>query len=114
MSTTIFHKIINKEIPAKIEYEDEFCIAIHDINPVAPTHLLIIPKSTIACISNATTEHQNVLGHLLLVANQLAKERNLESSGYRLVINNGEAAGQTVFQLHIHLLGGRDFTWPPG
>lgn len=111
--TTIFKKIIDKEIPAKIVYEDDLCLAFHDVNPQAPVHILVIPKTTeIDCLSSATQKHQNLLGHLFLKASEIAKKEKLND--YRIVINNGEAAGQTVFHLHLHILGGRPMTWPPG
>jgi histidine triad (HIT) family protein len=113
MADNIFLKIINKTIPAKIAYEDELCLAFHDINPQAPTHVLIIPKKVIRTHDDATAEDQSLLGHLHLVAIKLAKELRL-ASGYRLVVNCREQAGQTVPHLHLHLLGGRDMTWPPG
>jgi histidine triad (HIT) family protein len=114
MSQTIFHKIIKREIPSEIVFEDEQCIAIKDISPAAPTHLLIIPKETICSLMEATSQHEQLLGHLLVVASKLAREQGIEEGGYRLVINNGVNANQTVFQLHMHLLGGRAFRWPPG
>lgn len=111
--TTIFAKIIKKEIPAKIAYEDDICLAFHDVNPQAPVHILMIPKITaIDKLANAKPEHKTLLGHLLLKTADLAKELHL--SDYRIVINNGEEAGQTVFHLHLHLLGKRSFAWPPG
>lgn len=111
--TTIFKKIIDKEIPANIVYEDDLCLAFHDVNPQAPTHILIIPKITeIDKLSNAQEKHKDILGHLLLKAKDIAKEQNL--SDFRLVINNGEEAGQSVFHLHLHILGGRPMNWPPG
>lgn len=110
---TIFKKIIDKEIPAKIVYEDNDCLAFHDVNPQAPTHILVIPKITdIDELKNATDAHQMILGKLLLKAKDIANEQGLDN--FRLVINNGSGAGQTVFHLHIHILGGRDFSWPPG
>lgn len=113
MSETIFSKIINKEIPAEIIYEDELCMAFNDVNPQAPTHILIIPKKPIEKIVDANDEDQTLLGHLLLKAGDIAKQLDLQNA-YRLVINNGADAGQTVFHLHIHLLAGRSFNWPPG
>ena len=111
--TTIFSKIINKEIPADIIYEDDFCLAFKDIAPQAPIHFLVIPKITeIDKLSSAQNKHQELLGHLLLKAKEIAKNQNLED--FRLIINNGENAGQTVFHLHIHILAGRNFKWPPG
>ncbi len=113
MSETIFSKIINKEIPAEIVYEDDICMAFNDVNPQAPTHVLIIPKSPIPKIADAKSEHQEILGHLLLKAGEIAKQLGVQDA-FRLTINNGEDAGQTVFHLHIHLLAGRSFSWPPG
>ncbi|MFM7382494.1 MAG: histidine triad nucleotide-binding protein [Microcystaceae cyanobacterium] len=110
---TLFSKIIRREIPAQIVYEDDLCLAFKDINPQAPVHLLIIPKKAIAKLSSADTEDQSLLGHLLLTAKKLATDLGLEN-GFRLILNNGEEAGQTVFHLHIHLLGDRPFAWPPG
>ena len=113
MTDTIFQKIINKEINADIIYEDEKSLVFRDINPVAPTHLLIIPKKQIEKISDANEEDQNLLGHLFLVAGKVAKELGIENA-FRLVVNNGAGAQQTVFHLHIHLLADREFNWPPG
>lgn len=113
MTETIFTKIINREIKADIVYEDDLCIAFNDINPQAPTHILIIPKKTITKLSDANDNDQALLGHLLIKAKDIAKKLEIEKA-YRLIINNGEAAGQTVFHLHIHLLAGRAFNWPPG
>jgi histidine triad (HIT) family protein len=112
--STIFAHIIRKEIPADIIYEDDQCLAFHDINPVAPVHILVIPKKSIAKMSDTTEDDKNLLGHLLFTAKKIAASRNLDLGGYRLVINNGEAAGQTVFHMHIHILGGRAMEWPPG
>ena len=114
MTDTIFHKIINREIPANIVFEDELLIVINDINPAADTHLLIIPKKSIDKISNASDEDKLLLGHMLLTCKNLANQQKITEEGYRIVINCGENAGQTVFQLHMHLLGGRKFNWPPG
>lgn len=113
MSETIFSKIINREIPSDIVFEDELCLAFNDVNPQAPIHILIIPKKPIAKVADAENDDQMVLGHLLLKARDIAKELNIEDS-FRLIINNGAEAGQTVFHLHIHLLAGRPFSWPPG
>ena len=110
---TLFTKIINKEIPADIVYEDELSLVFKDINPQAPTHLLIIPKKVIPKLSDATKEDQEVLGHLMLVAGQIADELGLDET-FRLVVNNGAKAGQSVFHLHLHLLSGRMLSWPPG
>lgn len=113
MSDTIFTKIINKEIPADIVFEDDSCIAFHDVNPQAPTHILVIPKIQIARLAEAGEGDQALLGHLMLKTREIAKSLGFEDA-YRVVINNGEGAGQTVFHLHIHLLAGRPFSWPPG
>ncbi|MBI1732625.1 MAG: histidine triad nucleotide-binding protein [Gammaproteobacteria bacterium] len=113
MPDTIFMKIVRREIPAAIVFEDELCLAIRDVNPQAPTHVLIVPKEPIARLADAGAEYQSLLGHLLLTANRIAAQLGV-SDGYRLVINNGASAGQTVFHLHVHLLAGRSFSWPPG
>ena len=113
MSLTLFEKIINKEIPADIIYEDDISIVIKDISPQAPTHLLIIPKKVIPKLSDATAEDQKVLGHLMLIAGKIADDLGLDET-FRLVVNNGAKAGQSVFHLHIHLLSGRPLNWPPG
>jgi histidine triad (HIT) family protein len=109
---TIFSKIIRREIPAQIVYEDDQALAFRDVYPQAPVHILVIPKKPIPKLSEADATDQALLGHLLLVAGKVAAQENL--SGFRLVINNGAEVGQTVFHLHLHILGGRDFTWPPG
>tara|TARA_A200000113_G_scaffold47057_1_gene38469 strand:+ start:813 stop:1154 length:342 start_codon:yes stop_codon:yes gene_type:complete len=113
MSQTLFEKIINKEIPADILYEDDISIVIKDISPQAPTHLLIIPKKVIPKLSDATKEDQEILGHLMLVAGRIADDLGLDET-FRLVVNNGAKAGQSVFHLHLHLLSGRNLNWPPG
>ena len=110
---TLFQKIIAREIPASIEYEDEHCIVIHDIDPQAPVHCLIIPKKPIPRIAEAESGDGSVLGHLLLTAAQIAKKLQL-AKGFRVVINNGADGGETVPHLHVHLLGGRALQWPPG
>ncbi|QYY35627.1 histidine triad nucleotide-binding protein [Ruficoccus sp. ZRK36] len=109
---TLFEKIIDREIPAKIAYEDDKCIAIHDIDPKAPTHLLVIPKRVIPRIAEATASDAELLGHLLLTAQKLGSEHGPE--GFRIVINNGPHGGETVPHLHVHLLAGRPLEWPPG
>ncbi|CAA6676756.1 MULTISPECIES: histidine triad nucleotide-binding protein [unclassified Lentimonas] len=111
--STLFEKIIAREIPANIEYEDDQCIVIHDIDPQAPTHFLVIPKQLIPRVAEATAENQAVLGHLLLTAAAVAKKLNLEG-GFRVVINNGADGGETVPHMHVHVLGGRSLAWPPG
>ena len=109
----LFCKIAAKKIPSKLVYEDEEVFAFEDIGPQAPTHILICPRKHFGSLSDATPEDQSVLGKLQLVAAQLARKLNL-SKGYRTVVNSGEGAGQSVFHLHLHLLGGRTFRWPPG
>lgn len=113
MTDTIFQKIIDKELPAEIHYEDDICLVIKDINPIAPTHLLIIPKKSIEKISDSNKEDQELLGHLSLVAGKVARDLGVENA-FRLVVNNGADAHQTVFHLHIHLIAGRELSWPPG
>lgn len=113
MPNTLFSKIINREIPADIVYEDDLCLAFRDINPQAPVHILIVPKKEIPKLVDADEEDRGLLGHLLLAARKIIKDEGYGDS-FRLVINNGEQAGQTVFHLHIHILAGRGFSWPPG
>jgi histidine triad (HIT) family protein len=113
MSDTIFARIIRNEVPAKVVYEDELALAFEDVQPVAPVHILVIPKTTeLDELSSATPEHQALLGHLLLVANRVAQQAGL--TDFRVVINSGQGAGQSVFHLHLHILGGRPMHWPPG
>ncbi|WP_017299142.1 histidine triad nucleotide-binding protein [Nodosilinea nodulosa] len=111
---TIFGKIIRKEIPANIVYEDDLCLAFTDITPKAPTHILVIPKKPIPKLSDSTPADKELLGHLLLTVKEIADRAGLTESGYRIVINTGDDGGQTVFHLHLHLLGGRSLGWPPG
>lgn len=113
MSDTIFTKIINREIPADIVYEDDRALAFKDINPQAPTHILVIPKKPIPQLAAAETEDQDLLGYLLIIVKQVATQAGLDN-GYRVVINNGSDGGQTVDHLHLHILGGRSLQWPPG
>ncbi|MDY7008498.1 MAG: histidine triad nucleotide-binding protein [Cyanobacteriota bacterium] len=110
---TLFGKIIRREIPADIVYEDDMALAFKDINPQAPVHILLIPKKPIPKLADAVPEDHALMGHLLLTAKRVAEQAGLEN-GYRVVINNGAEAGQTVFHLHIHILGGRQMQWPPG
>ena len=112
LKENLFQKIIDRQIPATIVYEDDRCLAFRDINPQAPTHVLVCPKKHFASLEHATAEEEAALGKVALVAAKIARERKLGS--YRTVINTGTGAGQTVFHLHLHLLGGRDFRWPPG
>jgi histidine triad (HIT) family protein len=111
---TLFEKIIARELPAEIAFEDEEVLAFHDINPQAPVHVLIIPKRLISRINDTSPNDENLLGRLLLTGKQLAAELGIEKSGYRLVINSGPDAGESVPHLHVHLLGGRRLKWPPG
>jgi len=113
MTVNLFKKIIDREIPADIIYEDELCLAFRDINPQAPTHVLIIPKKEIRTHDDLTAGDAPLISHLHMVAQKLAGQLGL-TDGYRLVVNCKERAGQTVPHLHMHLLGGRDLTWPPG
>jgi histidine triad (HIT) family protein len=110
---TLFSKIISRAIPADIVYEDEHCLAFRDINPQAPTHVLLIPKQEIPRLSDATAADQALLGHLLVAAGKVAQQLGI-GDAFRLVVNNGADAGQTVFHLHLHILGGRPLHWPPG
>jgi len=111
---TLFEKIIAREIPADIVYEDEFCVAFRDINPQAPTHVLVVPRKPVVNVAEAEAEDAELLGRVLLAAQAVAKQEGLHDEGYRLVVNNGAGAGQTVFHLHCHVLGGRPLVWPPG
>lgn len=110
---TIFSKIIRREIPANIVYEDDLALAFTDVNPQAPVHILVIPKKPIVNLATAEPEDQALLGHLLLIVQKVAAEAGLEN-GYRVVMNTGADGGQTVYHLHIHILGGRHLSWPPG
>ena len=112
MSNNIFQDIIDKKVPADIVYEDELAIAFKDISPQAPVHILVIPKKQISKLSDSTNQDQELLGHLLLVVKKITTDENILD--YRVAINNGVEAGQTVFHLHIHILAGRIFGWPPG
>ena len=114
MNKTLFEKIIAREIPATIVYEDDLVLAFRDIKPQAPTHVLIVPKKPIPRIAEATVEDNVVIGHLLLKAAEVAETLGLKQSGYRLVFNNGPDAGEAVPHLHCHILGGRKMSWPPG
>jgi histidine triad (HIT) family protein len=113
MAETLFEKIINREISADIIYEDDLSIVIKDIQPQAPTHLLIIPKKVIPKLSDASNNDELILGHLMLVAGKVANQLDLNDT-FRIVVNNGAKAGQSVFHLHLHLLSGRSLNWPPG
>ena len=113
MTDSIFAKIINKQIPADIVYEDDLCLAFRDMNPQAPVHLLLVPKKPLDMLTSAQEEDQALLGHLLLAAGTIARQLKIDGA-FRLVINNGEESGQSVFHVHLHILAGRPFRWPPG
>jgi histidine triad (HIT) family protein len=113
MADTIFGRIIRGEIPARIEHDDDRCIAFHDVAPQAPTHVLVIPKKPIPSLAETQDDDERLLGHLVLVATRLARKLGL-GDGYRLVVNCGRDGGQSVDHLHVHLLGGRPLGWPPG
>lgn len=113
MADTLFTKIINRQIPADIVYEDDLCLAFKDINPQAPVHVLLVPKKPLDMLASAQSEDQALLGHLLLAAGKIARQFKVDGA-FRLVINNGEASGQSVFHVHLHILAGRPFRWPPG
>lgn len=111
---TLFEKIIAREIPARIAHEDEHCLAFHDIHPQAPVHVLVVPKRVLPRVGAATVADQALLGHLLLVAGEVARQLGVAETGYRVVINHGRDGGETVPHLHLHVLGGRPLAWPPG
>lgn len=110
----VFAKMLRKEIPADVVHEDDQCLAFRDISPQAPTHVLVIPKEPIAKLSDADHSHRELLGHLLWIAGEVARKEGFDEDGFRVVINNGVRANQAVFHLHVHVLAGRDFRWPPG
>jgi len=114
MEGCIFCRIVAKEVQSKIAYEDEDVFAFHDINPQAPVHVLIVPRKHIPSLNEASEEEQILLGKMMLVAQKLAKELGVAENGYRLVLNTNRGAGQSIFHIHLHLLGGRLFHWPPG
>ena len=114
MADCLFCRIARKDIPAKIVYEDQQVVVFEDINPQAPAHTLVIPKSHFATFNDVGASEEALLGHMMVVAARVAKEKGLPEKGYRLVGNCQESAGQSVFHIHLHLLGGRRFTWPPG
>ncbi len=112
--SSLFTKIINREIPADIVYEDEEIIAFNDINPQAPVHVLIVPKKEITTLNDLELDDQEIIGKMFLTAKKLAVKLNIDKTGYRTVFNCNEHGGQTVFHIHLHLLGGRQLVWPPG
>lgn len=111
---TIFKKIIDKQIPAKIVHEDDLCLAFHDVQPQAPAHILVIPKKEIRSMAETTTADKALLGHMMITAAEIAAKQGLKEDGYRLVVNTNGNGGQSVYHLHIHILGGRQMQWPPG
>ncbi|MBR00828.1 MAG: histidine triad nucleotide-binding protein [Verrucomicrobiales bacterium] len=111
---TLFEKIIAREIPADIVYEDDFCLCFHDISPQAPVHLLLIPKKPVARIAETSADDQVLLGHLLLKVGEIARQEGYAEDGFRVIINNGPHGGEAVPHLHLHLLAGRQLQWPPG
>jgi len=113
-SDCLFCRIISGELPAELVHQDAQCVVIRDVNPQAPTHLLVIPREHIESLDDAARPDEEMLGHLLRIAARLANEQGLGESGYRTVINTGAGAGQSVFHLHVHVLGGRPMNWPPG
>jgi len=114
VADNIFAKIVRKEIPATLVYEDDQALAFRDVGPKAPVHILVIPRKDLARISEAKAEDEPLLGHLLTVAAKIARQEGIDDTGYRLVINKGRDAGESVPHLHVHLLGGRPLQWPPG
>jgi histidine triad (HIT) family protein len=110
----LFCKIVKGEVPAKVVMQNDHVLAFHDINPGAPVHVLVVPKEHLTSIHDATKAHQGILGELMLAGREVAGMLGLEQTGYRLVVNTGKDAGQSVFHLHIHVLGGRAMAWPPG
>ena len=112
--STIFSKIINKEIDADIIHEDDLCIAFKDVNPIAPIHILIIPKKEIRTINDIKKDDRIIVGHLFIIAKKIAKKLKIDENGYRLVFNCNEDGGQAVYHIHMHLIAGRKFNWPPG
>jgi len=114
MADCLFCRIVNRQSPAKVIHEDDLAMVIEDIRPQAPVHLLVLPRKHLISLQDAAAEDETLLGRLHLIAAKVARERGLEAKGYRTVINNGTWAGQSVFHLHLHVLGGRVFHWPPG
>lgn len=110
----IFCKIVTGDVDAELVHEDERCVAFEDLNPQAPTHVLVIPREHVATLNDLDEEQESLVGHLVVVARNIAAERGHAGPGYRLVMNCNEAGGQSVFHLHLHLLGGRNLSWPPG
>ena len=111
---TIFKRILDGEIPADVVYEDDQCLAFHDVAPQAPVHILVIPKKEIVSIEHLSEEDEQLVGHIFLAIQKIARDQGMANDGYRVICNCGEGGGQTVFHLHYHLMGGRDLPWPPG
>jgi histidine triad (HIT) family protein len=114
MDKTLFEKIIDREIPAEIVFEDDYVIAFNDIDPKAPVHILIVPKKVIRSINDISENDKDLIGKMFLVARNLAKEKGIDKSGFRTIFNTNDDGGQTVYHLHLHLIGGRQMKWPPG
>jgi histidine triad (HIT) family protein len=114
MSGCIFCRVAAHETPARIVYEDAQCVVFHDINPKAPIHLLVIPRKHITSLNDVPDDDKMLLGHMMTIARHMAEEQGIDGTGYRIVVNTNAQAGQTIFHLHIHILGGRIFRWPPG
>ena len=114
MSKTIFEKIADRELPANIVHEDDQCVAFHDVDPKAPTHILVIPRKPIPSTDSLSAEHASLLGHMWVVIPEIARKAGVAEGGYRVVVNCGPEGGQTVDHLHFHILGGRQMAWPPG
>jgi histidine triad (HIT) family protein len=114
MTDCLFCKIINDDIPAEIAYQDDTVLAFNDIDPKAPTHILIIPKKHISTLNDLTDSDTHIVGHMVQIAQKIAKDLHHDTDGYRIVMNCNEHGGQTVFHIHLHLLAGRNLTWPPG
>lgn len=114
MSDCLFCKILDGEIPCDRVYENDHVIAFRDVNPQAPTHILVIPRTHISTVNDLTADDKNIVGEMMLAAQAIAKQEGIEDDGYRLIMNCNEGAGQTVFHIHLHILGGRRMNWPPG
>ena len=114
MSNCLFCKIIEKQVPAKIMYEDDLCLAFEDVNPQAPVHVLVIPKKHIPTLLDLNEQDNNLMGHLIGISNKIARDKGIAERGFRLIINCNPESGQTVYHIHLHLIGGRTMQWPPG
>ena len=114
MSNCLFCKIIEKQVPAKIMYEDDLCLAFEDVNPQAPVHVLVIPKKHIPTLLDLNEQDNNLMGHLIGISNKIARDKGIAERGFRLIINCNPESGQTVYHIHLHVIGGRIMQWPPG